>query len=250
MKGWIEKNIDPPGMEKKNRGSLFSVIGKVFGIVKEDADKAFKAHFPYLADLPALRKHGKSLGIPEFPYDNEEAFRERVSAASFYLMRAGERAFVTEQLKNRFGDRYTINEKFLNIEIKILDIIHEDLAWVQNFFDDIFDPNVFFSIANWLNLIEKIQIKDSKHSTLRRKIAHSFAGIKLNGQIKLDGYTANKMVVAYGKLNGLFKLNRSLKLNGFGKTKALNNPVPLFKLSSSIRDRAEAKIISGGSYEK
>jgi hypothetical protein len=50
MKDWIIKNINPPGITAKNRGSLFSAIGRIFGIVRDDATAAFNAHFPYLAD--------------------------------------------------------------------------------------------------------------------------------------------------------------------------------------------------------
>ena len=63
MKDWIKKNIDPPGLEKKNRGSLFALIGRVFGIVRDDAVKAFHAFFPFLADEEKLREHGSSLDL-------------------------------------------------------------------------------------------------------------------------------------------------------------------------------------------
>ncbi|MDR2792683.1 MAG: hypothetical protein LBB61_03320 [Treponema sp.] len=50
MKELIQK-INPPGILKPNRGSLFSTTGKVFGRINDGALKAFNAHFPYLSDL-------------------------------------------------------------------------------------------------------------------------------------------------------------------------------------------------------
>jgi hypothetical protein len=69
MKDWIEKNLDPPGMGRKNWRSLFSFIGRVFGIVKDDAIKAHNAFFPYLADSDKLKQHGDALMIQKLPFD-------------------------------------------------------------------------------------------------------------------------------------------------------------------------------------
>ena len=106
MKDWIKKNINPPGIEKKNRGALFSLIARVFGIVRDDAMKVFNAFFPYLADSEKLREHGNVLSIPQLPYDTEDDYRDRVAAASFYLMNAGGCAYIHSRLKRRFGNRY------------------------------------------------------------------------------------------------------------------------------------------------
>jgi hypothetical protein len=106
MKDWIEKNINPPGINKKNRGALFSLIGKVFGIVRNDALLAFNAHFPYLADEKKLAEHGKALEIPRFVNDSDEEYRNRVAAASFYHMKTGERGYIKGQLAAHFGSRF------------------------------------------------------------------------------------------------------------------------------------------------
>jgi len=151
MKDWIEKNLDPPGMERKNWRSLFSFIGRVFGIVKDDAIKAHNAFFPYLCDEDKLRQHGESLMIPELPFDTEKTYRDRVATASFYLMRAGERAYIHEQLQARLGNRYAIDEKFLEIYLKISELSAEERIWAYSFLDGILDPNISFSLAKWLN---------------------------------------------------------------------------------------------------
>jgi hypothetical protein len=61
MKKFIEKTVNPPGINKKNRGAIFSLIGSVGDRVKADAEKAFNAHFPYIADGAKLAEHGIAL---------------------------------------------------------------------------------------------------------------------------------------------------------------------------------------------
>jgi len=187
MKDWIEKNIDPPGMEKKNRGSLFSAIGRIFGIVREDAEKAFKAHFPYLADLPTLRKHGKSLGIPEFPYDSEDGYRERVSTASFFLMKAGERGYVLNQLHERFGEEFILKEEFLKIFINLAELSEPDRIWIHSFLDELLDPNIQLTVAEWFHYLDIMDMSEELLIRVRQKNVDSFAGRFLcNGQFYCD----------------------------------------------------------------
>jgi hypothetical protein len=69
MIGWIEKIINPPGIDKPARRSLFEIIGAVGGRLKADALKAFNAHFPYLADREKLAEHGTALLVPRMAYD-------------------------------------------------------------------------------------------------------------------------------------------------------------------------------------
>jgi hypothetical protein len=183
MKDWIKKNIDPPGIEKKNRGSIFSAIGKVFETVRRDAEKAFKAHFPYLADLQTLRKHGKSLGIPEFPYDSEDEFRERVSAASFFLARAGERAYILDQMRGHFGDEFVLQEDFLKVYMNIAEMSEEDRIWVHSLLDELLDPNISMLISEWFHFIDEMPMSEVLTMRARRRDIDSFAGIFLcNGR--------------------------------------------------------------------
>ena len=187
MKEWIEKNLDPPGMERKNWRSLFSFIGRVFGRVKDDAIKAHNAFFPYLCDSDKLREHGKALIIPELPFDTEEGYRNRVTTASFYLMRAGERAYIHEQLEAYFGHTYLLKEEFLQVYIKIPDLDNDKRAWVFSFLDGILDPNISLTVAEWFRYIETLVIEEQLIIKTKFKHIDSFDGEFLcNGRLFCD----------------------------------------------------------------
>ena len=132
MKELIQR-INPPGLIQPNRGALYSTIGTVFDRVKSDAEQAFFAHFPYLADRQKLLQHGKSLSIPRFAYDTDEEYRKRVAAAAFYYTNAGSRAYTINQLREHFGSRYTLIEEFLKVHVKVFDFTDEDKVWLRNF---------------------------------------------------------------------------------------------------------------------
>ena len=187
MKEWIKKHLDPPGNERKNWRSIFSFIGRVFGIVKDDAIKAHNAFFPYLCDTDKLRQHGESLMIPELPFDTEQGFRDRVATASFYLMRAGERAYIHEQLHARFSDTYLLKEEFLQVFIKIPDLTEEARAWAYSFLDGILDPNISLTVAEWFRFMDTLVIQEEL--TMRGLIKHldSFdSEILCNGRFYCD----------------------------------------------------------------
>ena len=187
MKDWIQKNIDPPGIEKKNRGSLFSVIGRVFESVKNDAEKAFKAHFPYLADMTVLHRHGKSLGIPELPNDSEEEYRERVSTASFFLSRAGERGYILEQMRRHFGENFVLKEEFLRLYLNIAEMSEADRGWVHSLLDELLNPNISLTIAEWFHFIEELPMNEIFTLRAKRKDSDSFGGqFVCNGQFYCD----------------------------------------------------------------
>jgi hypothetical protein len=187
MKGWIEKNVNPPGIHKKNRGSLYSAIGKIFERVKNDALKAFNAHFPYLADTEKLEEHGKALRVPRLPYDSEDEFRDRVAAAAFYHAGTGERSYIMEQLESHFGGRYILGEEFLRVFIKIMDLGEEDRLWVQSFFDEMLDPNVAFTVAEWFHIIENVVMQDSQELGVMRNDADIFgSGLCCDGRFYCD----------------------------------------------------------------
>ena len=149
MIDWIIKHINPLGTEKKSRGSLYRFIARVLGQVRDDAVMSFRAHFPLLADSRKLREHGKALFIPEIDGDTEDEYRARVSGASFFLSRAGERAYILDQLRAHFGSRFASREEFLKVFVKIVDLDERDRKWVPDFLDTILDPNVFISVAEW-----------------------------------------------------------------------------------------------------
>jgi len=250
MKDWIQKNIDPPGIEKKNRGSLFSAIGRIFEIVRKDAETAFKAHFPYLADLSTLRKHGKSLSIPEFPYDSEDEFRERVSTASFFLSRAGERAYIHQQLERHFGNDYSLKEDFLKIIIKILDVSEEDFTWLWNFFDETLDPNIMYIIEELYDFVETILITETQKLKINYCESDSFGGIKYNGLVKYDGHTTNSNKAIRGKYNGTFDYKGYLSYNGIGKFPLKHSYSTPFKYSSGFIDIFSMHSVISGHEDK
>jgi hypothetical protein len=161
MIDWIKKTIDPPGIEKPNRYVLFSVVGEVMARVRKDAEKAFYAHFPYLADDKKLDEHGEALLIPHLLNDTPEEYRNRVATASFFLMRAGERAYIMEQLNQRFGDRFVIDEKFLSIHTKVTELTDDEQAWILSLFDSLVDPNIFLQVSELYNFIDKFLIEEA-----------------------------------------------------------------------------------------
>jgi hypothetical protein len=153
-------------------------------------------------------------------------------------MRAGERAYIHEQLQARFGDTYLLTEEFLEVFIKITDLNNENRAWVYSFLDGILNPNISFSVAELFDFTDSFYVSDILLLKINRNDAEYFGNrIKLNGAIKLDGKTLNDKVVFRGKINGVFKCNGFLSLNGLGKTAPDHQPTPPFKLSSGIVDK-------------
>jgi hypothetical protein len=188
MKDWIEKNIDPPGLEKKNRGALFSLIARVFGIVRNDAIKAFNAFFPYLADPEKLREHGKSLSVPELPFDTGEEYRDRVSTASFYLMRAGERAYIHEQLRAHFGETFLLKEEFLRVYINIPELAEDDREWVRSLLDGLLDPNISLTVAEWFHYIDTLTMGEELRVRATRTDIDSYPpySLRYDGRMYCD----------------------------------------------------------------
>jgi hypothetical protein len=249
MKDWIQKNINPPGINKKGRGSLFSVIGQVFEQVKNDALKAFNAHFPYLADTEKLEEHGKALGVPHLPHDREEEFRSRVAAAAFYHAGTGERSYIMQQLEEHFAGRYVISEEFLKVFIKIMDLEDEDLLWVSDFFDGILDPNVAFTAAEWFHIVEAVVIKEIQRTELARLETDVFQdGLCCDGRFSCDQGTdifcdglwscdgswpcdyfqpargtISDTVLTPIELNGVYSCNGAMDCSGYGELYA---PLP------------------------
>ena len=211
MISWIEKTIYPPGIQKPNRFALFSVVGKIMSLVRKDAEKAFYAHFPYLADDEKLEEHGKALFIPHLPHDIPEEFRNRVAAASFFLMRTGERAYIMEQLKERFGDRFQVIEKHLSIYTRVTNITNNERVWVLSLLDSLVDPNIYLELTDWLHYIEHIPSHDAATYTFKRQDIDLFDGkIYRNGRILRDGHTVlnavNNLRNGFWNRNG--KINR------------------------------------------
>ena len=156
MIDFIRKTINPPGINKPNRLALFSAIGEVTEKVRADALKAFNAHFPYLADSVKLEEHGRALIIPRLAEDTENEFRGRVTAASFFLMRAGERAYVKDQMRSHFGDRFILKEEFLRVSVRIAELEDKDRQRAREFLDWILNPSISLAVAEWFCLAEEL----------------------------------------------------------------------------------------------
>jgi hypothetical protein len=171
MSGEIQhllETINPPGLTKPNRSAVFSILDEVFQRVKDDADLAFKAFFPYLADEKKLEQHGKALLVPHLLHDSGDEYRNRVATASFFLTRAGERSYVINQLKEHFGNRYFLTEQFLQIYVKILDLSDEDRLWILEFLDSTLDPNISLTVAEWFHFIDAVDMSDSFDAAAHR----------------------------------------------------------------------------------
>jgi hypothetical protein len=188
VKDWILKYINPPGIQAKNRGSLFSAIGRIFGIVRDDATAAFNAHFPYLADARKLARHGQALSIPLLKHDTERDYRERVAAASFYLMRAGERSYILEQMATHYGaEHYMLWDEFLHIFAKLEDPSDEDRTWAYGLLERVVNPNIMVTVIGWIEFVEEVSCEVTQTMALKR-VAHEVypAGLRCDGRVLCD----------------------------------------------------------------
>lgn len=142
MKELIRK-IAPPGYDKKNRRKLYDVIGRLGDVTASDAVKVLRDFFPYLADSKALKKHASALSIPRYETDTEEAFRLRVATAAFYIFKKGTRDFFRGAMEQRFPGRdYELIEDFMRLNVSLVDMSDEDIAWIREFFEAELDPNI------------------------------------------------------------------------------------------------------------
>ena len=212
---WIKDVINPPGIHKPNRLAVFSLIGEVADKIKVDAIKAFNAHFPYLADEAKLDEHGKALLVPRLLEDTPKEYRDRVSTASFFLTRAGERAYIIGQLNAHFGERYIVSDEFLEVYVKVQDLAETDRHWLLQFLDELINPNVKLSVAEWFHFVDKVneidRVKLKSEMALRDTLQCGAA--KLNGRIKLDGVTIGGTEKVRPALSGHWKLNGVLDLS-------------------------------------
>ena len=184
----IDKTINPPGIQKKNRRSIFKTIGEVGGKIKADALKAFNAHFPYVADEKKLEEHGEALLIPHLLHDGDEEFRNRVAAASFFLSKAGERGYILSQLEAHFGGRYILSEAFLRVYVKILDLSDADRQWVQQFLDELLNPVITLTVAEWFKYVERIVISERQEVVIKKEDFdfYPFDSLRYDGRFLCD----------------------------------------------------------------
>ena len=247
MKKWIEDMINPPGITKPNRGAVFGLIGDVADKVKADATKAFNAHFPYLADTKKLEEHGQALGIPHLLHDTEEEFRNRVTTASFLLMRAGERGYIHEQLTEHFGSNYITKEQFLGVLVKVLDVTDEDRAWARGLLDSLLDPNIQLTVTDWFHYVEIVTLKEQLGINTKVKATDTFrgGGLKHNGRGKHDGRTLNPTEIVPTKHDGTIRHDGGVKHNCARTVTARSNVRVPFKHGSGVLDAMTVTINTG-----
>ncbi|MDR2095052.1 MAG: hypothetical protein LBP76_05990 [Treponema sp.] len=238
----IEKTINPPGILKKNRRALFLAIRDIAELVRKDALTAFNAHFPYLADSKKLREHGDALLIPRLLHDSETAYRERVSAASFFLMQAGERQYIMGQLEERFAARYKIIEAFLNIHLKVADLTDDEREWALELLDSLLNPNIYTELSEWFHYLDEVILADSALYACERQDIDLFEEkILRDGRILRDGKTIfNKTVRVFR--DGYFKRDGRCDRSGeyaFPGTDILRLPITR---GSGYRDRFMATL--------
>jgi hypothetical protein len=203
----IEKTINPPGILKKNRRALFLAIRDIAEIVRKDALTAFNAHFPYLANSKKLQEHGNALLIPRLLHDTETEYRERVAAASFFLMKAGERQYVMGQLEERFTFRYKIIEEFLNVHLKVADLTDDEREWALELLDSLLNPNVYTELSEWFHYYDDVILSDSVLYTYERQDIDLFEEkILRDGRILRDGKTIFNKTIKVLR-DGSFKRN-------------------------------------------
>jgi hypothetical protein len=189
MKEWIEENINPPGIKRNNRGGIYGVVGEAFGLVREDALRAFNAYFPYLADEKKLAEHGKALLVPHLLHDTQEEYRNRVATASFFLTRSGERSYILGQLQERFGERYLLIEEFLQIYVKVLELSDAERIWILEFLDSSLDPNILLTVAEWFRYIELVVLSETLEINTSRQDYDKYSyplGMKCDGRWLCD----------------------------------------------------------------
>jgi hypothetical protein len=181
-------------------------------------------------DREKLKEHADALLIPEISYDSEEELRERVSTASFYLAKAGERGYIHEQLTAHFGDRHIVSEDFLNVYIKVTDLDDKDRAWTMNLLDGLLDPNIAMTVAEWFRFIEYVLI-DVFQRGLRcdgRFLCDQGKATLCDGSLKCDGsWTCEDFQLAKGTVyntilasifpNGAYRCDGAFDCSGYIK---------------------------------
>ena len=218
----IDKTIAPPGIQKKNKQSIFKTIGDVGTKIKKDALKAFNAHFPYIADEKKLEEHGHALLIPHLLHDSAEEYRNRVATASFFLSKAGERGYILSQLEAHFGSRYVLSESFLNVYIKVLDISEGDRLWVRQFLDELLNPVIRLTFGDWMQYIEQLPFMDKDEKCVKRKEIDPFSRntVFRDGRVLRDGLTVLSTQVVSLLHDGSKKRNAALMRKSFYRVSA------------------------------
>ena len=163
----IEK-LQPPGYAKKNRRSIYRIIGRLAGRIRSDAEQILFNFFPIAADMDSVAAHGNAFTIPRFPSDTDDIYRERVATAALYLERQGMYIHVREFLEAFIPGRYIIVEypkdgfrigysklgyaalgSGAGFFIKVRDLSEAEKQHLYTFLDVSLDPDIEIHIAQW-----------------------------------------------------------------------------------------------------
>lgn len=166
----IVEGMNPPGINKKRRGSLFRIIGRVGDITANDINKVSRSFFPYLCDVRMLKRHAAALNIPQFPNEKEEEFRSRVSSGAKWMEARGLRSQLYNILDRIIPRRYDVFEAPKNsfrvgfskigvdrigrgtfIAVKVRNLTSEDYDRLYYILDEMLDPDIKIIIVPWIS---------------------------------------------------------------------------------------------------
>jgi hypothetical protein len=90
-------------------------------------------------------------------------------------------------LQEHFGDRYILSDEFLKVYVKIVDLEDEDRAWVYRFLDEMFNPNIELTVAEWFRIVETVVMKESQTLGVMRNDMDIFStGLCCDGRFYCD----------------------------------------------------------------
>ncbi len=93
---WLDTVLNPPGITKKNRRTIFKTISDVADTVVSDVNLTLRDFFPFTAAADRLFEHGSARKLPQFSFETDDVYRERLATGSFFLERTGEKGLFIE----------------------------------------------------------------------------------------------------------------------------------------------------------
>ncbi|MDR2792682.1 MAG: hypothetical protein LBB61_03315 [Treponema sp.] len=110
-----------------------------------------------------------------------------MTAAAFYLANVGNRTYTISQLKEHFGERYVLDEQFLQISLKILDLTDAEKKWLREFLDGTLNPNILIAMAELFDFSDTVLIQENPLVSLVKSEQDVYTnGLRYDGRIKYD----------------------------------------------------------------
>ena len=168
---FIRDTVRPPGLHFKRLLSLYRMIGRIFGVVRDDIEHVHRAFFPFLASAGEgeLKAHARALDIPEFPFDPAGAFRDRVTQGGGYLEERGYRGSIKDAVARLIPGRYKIVEfprealrvgfsgvgqaaigDRASVRLFIRDMTAAEKQNAYEYLDSQLDPDIVISVKEWV----------------------------------------------------------------------------------------------------